>query len=402
MELANLSETAGRAKFFQRGILLNLAYWQDWVKNNANDVAILDQERNGLIRGILFALDLGETAWASVQELISTLSSYMERRGYWEIWHQVLDKALEVAGLIGDLAGMTHLSALLGRLSFQQSHFQESVSYYRQTIRLARQIGDRFNEARACTNLGYYYIEHGQWWRAEVLCRYALQIFEDIDSQHGCAHTENHLGFLYTLQCRWDIAQQHLNQACALWQSMEDQHGLMRGYLNLGGLYVYMEQPAEALAFLGKALSVSQATRDDATIGKIYTNMGIAYRLMADLVKAEEYNHLAETIFKQCSNLTGLSKVWHGLGLTYFYQNRYAEAFLNLENSLDVWRKLGIKVEEIEVLIDLGECEFKRGNRQQALVYLEQVEDLIGQDQSNTRYHYLYPRLEKYRRSLTE
>jgi len=156
VELANLSETAGRAKFFQRGVLLNLAYWQDWVKNNANDVAILDQERNGLIRGILFALDLGEMAWSSVQELISTLSSYMERRGYWEIWHQVLDKALKVAGLVGDLAGMTHLSALLGRLSFQQSHFQESVSYYRQTIRLARQIGDRFNEARACTNLGYY------------------------------------------------------------------------------------------------------------------------------------------------------------------------------------------------------------------------------------------------------
>jgi Flp pilus assembly protein TadD len=99
----------------------------------------------------------------------------MERRGLWNVWNSMLRRAIQMADFVGDEVASVNLSALLARLLFQQSYFTEASHTYRQTIRLARKTRDKFNEARACSNLGYYYAENGQWYRAEVLCCYALK-----------------------------------------------------------------------------------------------------------------------------------------------------------------------------------------------------------------------------------
>ena len=307
MASISLTDTHSRSNFFRQTTLLNLRYWHAWLGNKTADIATLDRERNRIIRGISFALDLGE-AWPSVGELIVIFSPYMERRGHWDIWNGILNRAIKVARQIKDVANETTLSALLARLLFQQSCFKESVINYRRVIRLARQIGHSFNEARACSNLGYYYTEQGQWYRAEILCCHALHLFQQLGSHHGCAHTENHLGFLYTRQHRWEQARQHLERACAIWQSIEDNHGLMRGFLNLGGLYNDMEQPKEALIFLEKALHQAQLTGEEVISGRIYINISKACRLSGDLSEAKTYSKQVIAIFKQFSNLAELAR----------------------------------------------------------------------------------------------
>ncbi|MEZ4869542.1 MAG: hypothetical protein R3C14_49920 [Caldilineaceae bacterium] len=89
-----------------------------------------------------------------------------------------------------DVGGETTLSALLAKLCQRQSRPQETVLYYRRVIRLAVQSDNRYEEARACSNLGYRFIDQGHWWRSEVLSCHALAIFEELASQHGRAHTQ--------------------------------------------------------------------------------------------------------------------------------------------------------------------------------------------------------------------
>jgi len=396
-----LSDTQDRANFFQQTILNNLRYWQAWLQANQANVSAMDRERTNMVRAISYAYNF-EPCWPLVLELVQTLSPFMERRGHWESWNWALTRAVKTAARLGDTSAQVTLSILLARLLFQQSRPKESTHYYRRAIRLARQMGDQFNEARACSNLGYHFIEHGQWHRAEVLCCHALTLFEALDSDHGRAHTENHLGVLYTRQHRWQKAQHHLEQACNIWQAMDDDHGLMRGYLNLGLLYIDAEQPSQALSYLEKALQLAQQTGENIDIGIIHTNMGKAYRLLEDWEKAEEYTKQAEAIFQSYSNLAELSRAWNGLGLIYCRQDRWDEAISYLEKSLDVWRSLGIKFEEVELLLDIGECELLRGNRTEAATRLQEIEHLIGSDPERGPYRHFQPRLEKYRRDLTE
>lgn len=396
-----LTDTQSRANFFHQTVLNNLHYWRTWLDAKITDVIALDEERNGIVKAISFALKV-EEAWPLVFELVATLSPFMERRGHWEMWHWVLNQALETARQVKDASSEVTLSVLLARLSFQQSRFKETRIYYQQAIRLARRIGDRFNEARACTNLGYYYIEQGYWHRAELLCCHALTLFEQLDSNHGRAHTENHLGFLYTRQHRWDQAQHHLERACAIWQMMGDEHGLMRGFINLSGLYTGAAQLHQAHTYLEKALHQARLIGAERDMGTIYMNMGRVYRLLGDLTQAEAYARKAEAIFLRFSSLGELAQVWDNLGIVYFHQGWWQEAFLQLKRSLEAWRNLGNKQGAIEVLMDMIDCELVQGDQQQAMIRLKEVEQLIGSNHEKTLYRHLQPRLEKYRRSLTE
>jgi tetratricopeptide (TPR) repeat protein len=401
MAVISLTDTQSCTNFFQRRVLINLQYWRDYLAANTADVSALDREQSGIIRAISFALDLDE-AWSAVYKLIITFSPYMERRGYWETWNWVLSRAIEAARWAEDTAAEANLSALLARLLQRQSRFKETIARHRHAIRLSRQIGDRFNEARACTNLGYLYIEQGYWHRAEVLCRYALTIFEQIGSDHGRAHTENHLGILYTHQRLWDKARLHLECACALWQSMGDDHGLVLGFINLGLLYNEMECPAKALLYLGKALQQARLTGEEALIGTIYLNMGHAYKLNGEPAQTETYARQAEAIFRRFSNSLYLPLAWINLGEACLDQGRWQEARLHLEAALEACRQSHNKYGEINALMGMVEYNLAVGNHQEVSEQLPELEQLVQQQDQDTHSRQFETLLTKFRRSLTE
>jgi len=394
-----LDDEQSCSDFFRRRILLNIRYWHENPAVNTTDVAVLDKEWTGLIRAISFAFEI-EQAWPLTQSLIAALSPYMERRGYWETWHRILDQAIDTARQAEDLPGAVDLSLLLARLLQRESRLKEAGSYYRQTIRLARQVGDETNEARACSNLGYLYIEQGNWWRTEVLCCHALGIFDRIDSNHGRAHTENHLGILYTRQRRWEPAQEHLEQACAIWQSMPDNHGLMRGFINLGMLYAEMHQSDEAIAHLKKALEQAQLSGEESEIGTIYLNMGAAYRINGDPVKAEECAWKAEAVFRKFSDSIGLADVQDNLGLACLDQAKWQETKLHFEAALKSWHDFENRYAEIRTLTYLVEYELAVGNRHQATRQFAEVERLIRQYDPNNQDPRYQTLLEKYCHNL--
>jgi tetratricopeptide (TPR) repeat protein len=294
------------------------------------------------------------------------------------------------------------LSALQARLLKRQDRIREAIRQHQYTIRLARQTGDSYNEARACTNLGYLYIEQNHWYRAEVLCCHALGIFEQLGSDHGRAHTENHLGFLYTRQYRWEMAQQHLNRACSIWQAMGDDHGLMYGYMNLSYLYVEAEQPEKALLYSEKALHQARLTGEASDIGAIYINMSYAYRLTGDPFQAEAYGRQAETLYRRFSNSLYLPSAWANLGEALLDQRKFEEARNYLEAALKYFREANYKYGEIKTLIAMIEYGLATGDHLQAATQLRNVEILIDQLEPATQRHHLRVLLTKHRCSLGE
>jgi tetratricopeptide (TPR) repeat protein len=348
-----LNDAGSRRRFFQRRVLANLQYWQTWLPDKLNDTAALDRERNGLMRAISYALELDE-AWDMAFELIDKLAPYMERRGYWDSWQWVLEQGLKIAQRREDAHQLATLHHLLARLALRQSRSQEGVSHYRRAIRFSRQVGDYFSEGRACTNLGFYCIEQGNLYRAEVLCLHALRLFKDISSNHGLAHTENHLGLLYTRLGRWAEAKRHLELACSIWNSMNDDKGLVDGYMNLGVLYLEMERPECSLFWSEKALHQAKRTGDELAIGRILNNFGIAYLQSGNLEEAESNILKAETIANRYSYLLGLAQTWDSLGTVYHEQKKLDKAIHYLEKSRELHCDLGNKSGELKILAELA------------------------------------------------
>ncbi|MEZ4863493.1 MAG: tetratricopeptide repeat protein [Caldilineaceae bacterium] len=305
-----------RVHFFQERIVRMVTHWRDHPAVQQLEVAYLDRERDAILKAISLGLDF-DLAWPLVKPLVIALTPYMERRGHWDAWYTLLNRAIATAQKLTDLNGETTLTALLARLCQRMSRPQEVVHYYRRSIRLARQTGNRFEEARACSNLGFLYIDGGHWWRAEALSYHALAIFEGLESAHGQAHTHNHLGVLFVRQRQWDSAEIHLQRACEIWRQQNDVHSLIYGFLNLGLLYGEQAMPEKAVDVLNRALQFAESSGEQSLVGGILNNLAIAHRFSGNFREALRLALEAEKLHRHFSLKLELAQVWHNLGLIY-------------------------------------------------------------------------------------
>ncbi|MEZ4514737.1 MAG: tetratricopeptide repeat protein [Chloroflexota bacterium] len=346
---------------FDERVQVMVAHWQTSQAIQQIDVETLDKEREGILKALHFGLTL-PPAWPAVKTLILALSSYMERRGHWQAWRQTLEQAIEVAQQLADRDGEIKLTNLRGRTLQRQGDTVGVIRNYRRVIRLAKQAQNQVEEARACSNLGFAYIEKQRWWRSEALSRHALQIFEALGHQHGQAHTHNHLGFLFLKTSDWDKADKHLQTACRLWEAMDDQHGLVYGLENLGYLYNEINQPEKSIDYLVKALDCIKRSGEHGELPKIYLNLAVAYERLENIAQAESFARRAETLYQGNANLLGVCKSWESLGRIYDQSEQKEKAEGYFMAALDGYRRLNDREGERRVNDSLGIFERRMGD----------------------------------------
>ena len=384
-----------RQSFFQGCVERMLLYWRDHQALASIDIVVLDRERQRILKNIALGLEL-QPLWPLVKPLVIAFAPYMERRGHWDAWHSVLEQAIRMAQRAGDIESETTLTAFLARVCQRMSRYDEVVRYYRRVIRLAKVTGNRFEEARACSNLGYYYIDGGRWWRSEVLSCHALVIFKELESDHGRAHTHNHLGVLYTRERQFHLADNHLRIACEIWIRIHDQHSLLRGYLNRSLLYIDMEKPREAQRILTESLLLAENTGDNAEIGTIQNNIGLAFISTSQYPEALEHLRIAEKIFLTSQNSRMRARVYQNIGLVHLHQHQWGKALSALEFALTEIQLTNDTEAEIKIRFDLAEYALQQNNTPFALIQLMEINRLSALINTETTQTYYLKQLTEF------
>ncbi len=386
--------------FFQRRVVKSTERWQKFVIDYNSDTPQLEKRQGRILRAISFAL-ASEAAWPAARQLIESFAPYMERRGYWDTWQDILVQAIAAAELHEDTAGQIMLTVLLARLRQDQSHFRETIKLYRTVIYLSRSTNNQFEEARACSNLAFLFTDSiKQLWRAEILACYALEMFENLDSLHGRAHTENHLGLLYISQKNLSKAEAHLKKACHLWQEMNDNNNLLSGYTNLGMLFYESDATQEALNYLTRALKQAELVKAEAELGNILNIMGLVYRKCKNIEKAELCFKRAEKIFRELSNPRGLAQIWGNIGVNYLYQNNQSEAIRFIDVSLIAFKNLKDLDGRIKLILDVVEYHLFKKDKSQAEFWVDKLDKLTLEEAKVRIPQYLIEKREKYHKDL--
>lgn len=332
-----------------------------------------DEERVQACHILDFGLRTTES-WTSTSQLMVALAPYMERSGQWESWQQFLERAIATAQRLGDTDHEITLTALLARLYQRRGEVPAMVRTYRRVIRLARRHNNRFELARACSNLGYHFIERGYLWRAELLSYYALAIFTELQSNHGRAHTHNHLGILLTRQYEWSKAEEHLLAACTIWQTSQDQYGLMRGHGNLGFLYNEMARYADSIYHSAVALELAESLGEEPLISSFASNLSFSQLKLGNVAAAQELADRAEAIFTQFADQRGLAQIAHTRGLIALHEKNYTQAQAHINYALsaltEYYQIIQVKFTKIKLEIHLQ-------NYQVAQKVLAEIESLL-------------------------
>jgi tetratricopeptide (TPR) repeat protein len=385
---------------FHHKIWLSIHFLQQFVADHSDDIAALARERDQVFRTVSWGLDVPET-WPALYALVTTFSiHYIERQGQWTEWQQLLARTAGLVPRLGSPEQAITLGLLQARLYQRQSNGPAAIHHYRRVIRQARLAGDEISQARACSNLGYLFVEHHRWWRAEVLCCHALVIFERHAHTHGLAHTENHLGALDIRRRRWPEAEAHLKRACALWEAKEDHHSFIRGLINLGALFNEQARPKMAIPYLEKAFQQVEMTSEQAELGTIYLNLGTAYNLQGQVNQAERYARQAEQVYRKFGNSLGLARVWSNFGLIYVHLAQFDKAEDYLLTALTACRQAKNLYSEFNTHTYLIELALAQGQFDQAATRLVELAAFVETHRRSLPLAYTHQVLEDYRRRL--
>jgi hypothetical protein len=124
--------------YFRHYVVTRLHHWRGHAAVQTIEIATLDREHEHILKAISLGLELDD-GWPVVRDLIVAFAPYMERRGHWESWHLILQRAIGTAQKLTDQRAETTLSALLARLSQQLfssflTEFPEFTELYFESI----------------------------------------------------------------------------------------------------------------------------------------------------------------------------------------------------------------------------------------------------------------------------
>jgi CHAT domain-containing protein/tetratricopeptide (TPR) repeat protein len=264
----------------------------------------------------------GETQWAL---------SYYER-------------ALSVAGAVGDPEITRRLKGDLGVLYYDLSQFSQALRYCNEALGLARQSGARASEAKHLANLGLVHKEMRDLPTALETLQAALRIQEEIDDRRGQAIQLGNIGQVEIARGNPHAAIDYFRRALEI----NVQLGIARGQAiesgNLGMAYLMLGDYPQAMDYLERGVAGSRALGDKyreaiqlAHLGQVHLSLGRSDKALEAWNMAIE---LAEAVGDPaliCPIRFWRGKLLEGYGMVDL-------ACENLQQSIENWELLRLQV----------------------------------------------------------
>jgi tetratricopeptide (TPR) repeat protein len=219
----------------------------------------LQQEHNNIAAALTWSIRQKELE--SGMRLASALRFFWELRGYFHNAHEWFEKLLSLGGDVPDSVRAKALRTAGVFKGFQGDMFTATV-LCEESLRLARESGDRWNEAWCLADLGFF--EH---WvnvpRGVGKLEEALRLFRALEDGWGTSHLLRRLGWFLTILGEYGHATELLQEAVTLARKAGNQHALAWALLLLGNVaWLQRKDATSAQPMFEESLAYVSHTHD--------------------------------------------------------------------------------------------------------------------------------------------
>ena len=255
----------------------------------------------------------------------------------------------------------------------QQGKPLQAIETFQQVLTIARQIGDRENEAIALLGIGFKYDNIGQPQQALENYNQALVIFREIKDRAGEATILNNLGAVYLSVGQPQQALAFYEQALTISQEVGDRAGEATTLNTLGLVYDSIGQPQQAMSYYEQALPIRREVGDRAGEAVTLSNIGTVYGKIGQPQQALSYYEQALPIQREVGDRAGEATTLNSIGAVYDSIGQPQQALSYYEQALPIRREVGDRAGEATTLTNIGAVYNSIGQPQQALSYYEQA-----------------------------
>ncbi|KAM7309662.1 tetratricopeptide repeat protein 28 [Ixodes scapularis] len=259
----------------------------------------------------------------------------------------------------------------VGAVYLAMGDFDSAVDCHTEHLRLAKQLGNKVEEARAYSNLGSSHHYRRSFEQARTFHEHVLRLARELGDR--VIEARAYAGLGHAARCMGDSQQarrwheKQLDMALAA----RDKVAEGRACSNLGIVYQLAGHFEAALKLHQAHLNIGRSLGDRAGMGRAYGNMGNAQSAMGCYEQAVQLHKQELTISKEVNDRSAEASTHGNLAVAYQALGRHEMALLHYHSHLNIARELKDSAGEACALCNLGNCYSSRGEFGQAVPYYE-------------------------------
>lgn len=353
---------------FAQLIKTNIIFWQKQT-NNLQDHVLwqLDQERTNLFQAVTYGLSLPQTG-SITADLVWQLFKLIERRGYWQEWLPILEKALPFAKSIERYCQLRNQLGFLYRLN---RHFARAMRHHQAVIEQANEAGLLLETAVAHFYLSNVYYDNHQYDPAQTHAQTALTLFHKQGEAPPVkvAAILNILGLLDQARGQYHTAQALYERALVQWVQTNEKTYHARTLNNLGLTYTNMADYEAAMHCFDEAQSILVDTASELDVAKTTLNQGVVFYHQEQWTNAEAaFRHANSEAIRYSGDRFTQAMIANNLANALLKQGRLTEVEPYLHESLKHWQAIEAHLMEANTWCTIAEL------REQQEQYVDAIE----------------------------
>ncbi len=233
------------------------------------------------------------------------------------------------------------LLMIAGEANARLGDFPLAVRYQTAALELARQLGDRLNEAAALRLMGNTAFSQGDYGAARDHALASLHLSLELGDRRGAAVCENTLGMMAIAQGSHAEARDHLNRSLEGMRELDDRRVVATILHNLGYLaYTEGDHPT-ARRYLEEARAVQRHVGDQILAGQSLLLLGMVAFAAGDYDTALAYAHESQAIQQTIGDRRSLSDSINILGWVAEARGEFTSAQAHYQRALALSRDIG-------------------------------------------------------------
>jgi len=269
-----------------------------------------------------------------------------------------------------------HVSRNRGIILFMKSRPEEAEKPLLDTLKWARELGDRESEILSLFFLGLIYWGFGDIERGYETTSESLRLAREHGFKTGEAWSLNMLGGYFYDLGDYERSQKYFEEARPLFEELGSLEGQARALNGLANNYRQMGDFDKALEFQNRSLEIVQCCDLDQVRSRVLNDLAALFQDLGELDKAEKHFRASLRIRKANEYTIGEITTQLDLGELYIQKGKLDRALKHLEVGLEKAEQLKAKPKICRAHGLISKVYEKKGDIEKALEHHKKFHEL--------------------------
>lgn len=268
-------------------------------------------------------------------------------------YHTGSRKTKEVASLLQSKAIVYYY---LGQLD-------NSLRYYLEALEIVEELGnDKYSETTCNSNLGYHYMELGDYRKSMYYNRRGLELAKELEIPRLISNALLNIAELHYRQENYKVAMEYCQKSLRVLETIDNPWQVANALRVQGNIYSCQKKYREALTSYRGGLKLCETSGDRMGIAQALASLGCAYKEIGEYSKALSALNRSLALAMQIKlkeilrqDYLYLSRLFSAMGderLSLFYYKRYADTREQLYS-----KNTGVRISRIRESYVAGKME---------------------------------------------